>query len=74
MATQKTQIYTKLVLGAGLMVSLTPQAQASIASSCSIKERLHVLRIAAQDNGIALIARDGERVQVAQTRPPFPDK
>jgi hypothetical protein len=74
MATRQSQIYTTLVLGAGLVVSLAPQAQSSISSACSIQEKLHAIRIAVQDNSIALIAHDGEPVQVAHSSPPFADK
>jgi hypothetical protein len=69
----RTRIGTAVALGAGVVIALSPQAQAAIGSAKSVHEQLGAVKAAIQQEDFLLIGRDGNRTNMPQQKSAFPD-
>jgi hypothetical protein len=73
MSTRKKSTYTALALGAGIVTSLTAQAQASISKADTVQERIRAARTAARNQNLILQDKKEHIIRVAQSQG-FADK
>jgi hypothetical protein len=67
-------IATAVSLGAGVIIALSPQAQAAIGGAKSVHDQLGAVKAAIQQEDLLLTRRDGNRTNMPLQKSAWPDK